>query len=278
MPTSCPHPLAVPFVSFGGGAVREEIGVDVNGAVGWIAPLGPLPAPAWHPQWMRSKAEVAHMLKKLIAALQDEVRAMDSPRPISGAVSSSSHHRTVAGGSSPSATVAQRIAPSLQEPFHDACGHGWMFGDVVSTHAATETFEFVSDEEVGESLESSGVTLMIRNISITLTEEMLLEEWPADGSYDLLYLPRNAGGKANLGYAFVNFTSEAHAAAFRARWQRRRLAQCPGARPLSISRAEVQGFEANIADLKAKPARRMRSRRSKPLIIRDGRWLQLDEV
>lgn len=50
---------------------------------------------------------------------------------------------------------------------------------------------------------------MIRNIPSECIEEALFEEWPADGTYDFFYLPRNAGGKANLGYCFINFVSEA---------------------------------------------------------------------
>lgn len=59
-------------------------------------------------------------------------------------------------------------------------------------------------------------TLMVRNIPAECTQEFLLELWPNHGTYDFLYLPRNAGGKSNLGYCFVNFVSEAHAAAFKA--------------------------------------------------------------
>lgn len=102
-------------------------------------------------------------------------------------------------------------------------------------------------------------------------QEMLLAEWPNEGAYDFLYLPRNSGGKVNFGYAFVNFTSESNAAAFQARWHRARLSSFPDvARCLSVSLAEVQGFAANVRQLKMKPAARMRSRHCKPFILVNG--------
>lgn len=98
-------------------------------------------------------------------------------------------------------------------------------------------------------------TLMVRNVPVMYTQEMLIEEWPNDGSYDFLYLPRSGAGRWNLSYAFINFESEAQAVKFKAQWQKKRLAHFSAKKPLNISFAEVQGLEANLAQLKKKRVR-----------------------
>lgn len=118
-------------------------------------------------------------------------------------------------------------------------------------------------------------SLMVRGVPLAYTQDMLLEEWPIDGSYDFLYLPRSAGGRANLGYAFINFVSESHARSFRARWHGRRLRRFQGEKCLRVGLADVQGLEANVTQLRAKPAARMRSRGCQPIIVGAGRVLRL---
>jgi len=98
-------------------------------------------------------------------------------------------------------------------------------------------------------------TLMVRNVPVMYTQEMLLHEWPNDGSYDFLYLPRSGAGRFNLSYAFINFVSEAQAEEFRTKWQKKRLAFYSSKKALNISYAEVQGREANLAQLKKKRVR-----------------------
>lgn len=121
-------------------------------------------------------------------------------------------------------------------------------------------------------------TLMVRGIPAHYTQEMLMAEWPLDGSYNLLYLPRSSGGRTNLGYAFLNFTTEAHARAFRSFWFGRALAHSSSDRRLGVGLADTQGFEATVAQLKAKPMGRMRSRKSTPVIVLEGRAVALDDL
>ena len=52
-------------------------------------------------------------------------------------------------------------------------------------------------------------SLMIHNIPVQYTKEMLLAEWRNNGTYDLFYLPWNPEAQRNLSYAFLNCTSEA---------------------------------------------------------------------
>lgn len=112
------------------------------------------------------------------------------------------------------------------------------------------------DQSMRSGPSSTGqTTLMIRNVPVMYTQELLLEEWPNDGTYDFLYLPRSGAGRWNLSYAFINFVSEAYAVKFKDQWQKKRLANFSSKKPLNISFAEVQGLEANLAQLKKKRVR-----------------------
>lgn len=197
-------------------------------------------------QWTRCRSELADLIAKMIAGLASD-----------GAVG-------IGGGTKADTVVQVRLGASTPP------------GDIASTQDASSTSPSDTDEEVRAL--ALATTLMVRNIPVGYTQEMIALEWPPSLGYDFLYLPRNAGGKANLGYAFVNFTDEAGAAAFRAAWHRRSLAMFRSARRLSCSLAEVQGFEANVRQLRSKPAGRLRSRHCQPLIVRDGRLMQLEEV
>lgn len=121
-------------------------------------------------------------------------------------------------------------------------------------------------------------TLMVLCIPTVCTPEDLAQQWGMDGSWDFLYLPMYSGGKRALGYAFINFVSIAAAAAFTARWQGRRLLRFKQDRPLNIIVAEMQGFWANVFHLKQKSGGRLKSRRCRPIIVREGRRLDMDEV
>jgi hypothetical protein len=66
-------------------------------------------------------------------------------------------------------------------------------------------------------------SVVVRNIPSRYTAEMLLEEWPIMGTYDILYLPTHAARNRCAGYAFINFTSSAAAHAFRDTWRKQHL-------------------------------------------------------
>lgn len=104
---------------------------------------------------------------------------------------------------------------------------------------------------------AANTTLMVRNVPALYTQELLIQEWPQDGSWDFLYLPRsNSGaGRFNLTYAFINFVSEAYAVEFKARWHKKRLACFSSKKALNMSFAEVQGLEANLDQLQRKRVR-----------------------
>jgi len=120
---------------------------------------------------------------------------------------------------------------------------------------------------------------MVRNIPLAYTQEMLLLEWPVDGQYDFLYVPRSHRGPSHLGYAFINFVSEELALEFRRRWHGKSLAHAePNARHLSILAADVQGFDANLRQLKKKRVCRITQPEWRPILVRDGCRIELSSV
>jgi hypothetical protein len=89
-------------------------------------------------------------------------------------------------------------------------------------------------------------TLVVSNIPPRYTTEMLLEEWPNEGTYDMLYLPGNNAQTRNAGFAFVNFTSEAAAQQFSIYWKNRYLAHFSEKmrKPLWVSPSQAQGHNS----------------------------------
>lgn len=134
-----------------------------------------------------------------------------------------------------------------------------------------------SDNQVPMAAGGGVTTLMLRNIPQDYDQAALEVELQLTGCFDILYLPRTSGGKANLRYAFVNFVSPGHAAAFRERWQRWRWFSAQRAKPLSIIPAQVQGFEANLIEMN-KSAATMASRRCGPILYRNGVRLRLADI
>mmetsp|Transcript_154240 Transcript_154240/g.494566 ORF Transcript_154240/g.494566 Transcript_154240/m.494566 type:complete len:266 (+) Transcript_154240:194-991(+) len=121
-------------------------------------------------------------------------------------------------------------------------------------------------------------TLMVRNVPVMYTQDLLLEEWKNVGTFDFLYLPRTAGGQTNLSYAFINFTTEAEAVAFQSTWHKKRLAEFTARKPLNISVAEVQGLRANLTQLRKKRSRCSDTRQSQPLVLVCGLYLCLPDA
>mmetsp|Transcript_29676 Transcript_29676/g.79005 ORF Transcript_29676/g.79005 Transcript_29676/m.79005 type:complete len:292 (+) Transcript_29676:90-965(+) len=121
-------------------------------------------------------------------------------------------------------------------------------------------------------------TVMVRNIPVMYTQEMLVSECVNTGTFDFLYLPRSGNGQTNLTYAFINFVSEEHALAFKDQWHKKRLTQLVARKPLNISFGDVQGLRANIMQLKKKKTRLMEARQCQPIIIKNGQHLTLQQA
>jgi hypothetical protein len=119
-------------------------------------------------------------------------------------------------------------------------------------------------------------TLMIRNIPTWYTQDMLLNEWPNEGTYNLLYLPFCFRTKKNLAFAFVNFTLPEHAEAFRLRWHKKGLQNHTSRKFLDVSVADVQGQTETLHKL-TKQKCRIRNSHYQPVIYVDGIRVTVDD-
>jgi len=96
-------------------------------------------------------------------------------------------------------------------------------------------------------------TVMLKNVPFACTQGLLLRLLRRAGAMaglDLFYLPMDLKKKINMGYAFANFTSEAHAQQFCATVDGLRLEEFRKAKPLKTCVARVQGFNANFRNFR----------------------------
>jgi hypothetical protein len=113
----------------------------------------------------------------------------------------------------------------------------------VSMHLAKEQ---TMDAPLRSDGHAAITTMVVSNIPPRYTTEMLLKEWPNEGTYDMLYLPGNNAQTRNAGFAFVNFTSEAAAQQFSIYWKNRYLAHFSEKmrKPLWVSPSQAQGHNS----------------------------------
>lgn len=122
-------------------------------------------------------------------------------------------------------------------------------------------------------------TLTARNIPRSYTQEMLLELWPNDGTYDILYLPYDSHAHQSTSQAFINFTSAEAAADFAGRWAKQRLPGSVSAKPLDIKYANIQGREDNLRQFRRKRLVRNKLVHTQPAIYdKDGQRITLIEA
>mmetsp|Transcript_79100 Transcript_79100/g.256478 ORF Transcript_79100/g.256478 Transcript_79100/m.256478 type:complete len:281 (+) Transcript_79100:73-915(+) len=157
--------------------------------------------------------------------------------------------------------------------------------DTLSTTDDTESVSGLSAHgqvraptiSVPKTLRCGSTTVMVRNIPVMYTQDMLVSEWKDAGVFDFLYLPRSGDGHTNLTYAFINFVFEQDALAFKEFWQKKRLAELVARKPLNISFADVQGLNGNLMQLKKKTTPLMEARQCQPIIIQNGQHLTLEQ-
>jgi len=147
------------------------------------------------------------------------------------------------------ADPAQPQFPRLTTYSHMDIGAGQQLASSLVNNTSIEAAGTLS--ESGPSVPSSSsnrgaTTLMVRNVPARYTKEMLLQEWPVDGTFDFFYLPFCFKRMRSAGYLFLNFTSSAAASAFQSQWHGQSLRQQVSPAKLSIGAAEVQGLEENV--------------------------------
>jgi len=163
------------------------------------------------------------------------------------------------------------LPPGLSLP-NDISSVGSQHGSETDVNSMDrDSLDDISTDRLFEvlSMGSTKSTLMIRNVPLMYTREMLLAEWPNDGTYDFLYLPVSFGTRRNLSFAFVNFTSEAAAFSFMQQWQKKRLANFASRKPLNISFADVQGRNSNLLEWQRKQVKCTKLPRYQPLVFDD---------
>jgi len=118
---------------------------------------------------------------------------------------------------------------------------------------------------------------MVRNIPVRYTQDMLLKEWPNQGTYDFLYLPICIDRKRNASFCFINFVSEATAAGFQARWQKQRLEHFSARKPLDISAADVQGRDDNLLQIMRNKTFRIKNQYFQPAIFTGSERISMED-
>eukprot|EP00397_Hematodinium_sp_SG-2012_P018703 GEMP01019171.1.p1 GENE.GEMP01019171.1~~GEMP01019171.1.p1 ORF type:complete len:407 (+),score=65.49 GEMP01019171.1:1144-2364(+) len=92
-------------------------------------------------------------------------------------------------------------------------------------------------------------TIMLRNIPNRYTREMLLAEFHMNEvleSIDFFYLPIDLRFRRNVGYCFLNLVSCDAVHEFASIFDNAKLTQVPNSKSCLISRAKIQGKDANI--------------------------------
>mmetsp|Transcript_23464 Transcript_23464/g.58359 ORF Transcript_23464/g.58359 Transcript_23464/m.58359 type:complete len:411 (-) Transcript_23464:301-1533(-) len=120
-------------------------------------------------------------------------------------------------------------------------------------------------------LREGTTTVMIRNIPKNVTQQSLIRELNSSGYADLFdfcYAPiESLQSRQPSGFAFVNFVSPEVAMKFAQDWHHvRRFGAPHNASRLDVSRAVVQGREANLAAASSGRLRRLKNPMFKPFV------------
>jgi len=117
-------------------------------------------------------------------------------------------------------------------------------------------------------------TLMVRNLAQRMSRSAFMGALDAAGFaglYDFVHLPGSFGTSKNKGYGFINFVDEPAAIAFARSLASDGGVEAPGAvlrrTGWSVSPAETQGLEANVAVACSRRMRRVRSSQHRPLFL-----------
>jgi len=164
--------------------------------------------------------------------------------------------------------------------------HGHMIGSGEIAVSTADLEEQLSDQQpppktnsLRERILPPGVTtIVVMNVPSRFSREQLLQFWPPDGTYDLIYLPYSMQKQRRSGFVFINMTSHEEALNFTAKWHGRKIANIVGAKPLHIGVAQVQGFIGNLKHFKDSNVTRMNKEEFLPAAFKGTQKLDLNSL
>jgi len=121
-------------------------------------------------------------------------------------------------------------------------------------------------------------TIVVRNVPARFSQEQLLQLWPPNGTYDLMYLPYSYQRQRRSGLVFINMTSHEAALNFVAKWHGHKIENVSGAKRLDIGVAAVQGFMMNLKHLKASNIARVRNEQFLPVAFNGTQQLDFKSL
>eukprot|EP00397_Hematodinium_sp_SG-2012_P051919 GEMP01061115.1.p1 GENE.GEMP01061115.1~~GEMP01061115.1.p1 ORF type:complete len:392 (-),score=82.48 GEMP01061115.1:67-1242(-) len=119
-------------------------------------------------------------------------------------------------------------------------------------------------------------TIMLRNIPNRYTQEMLFDEFRANGilnSIDFFYLPMDVETRCNMGYCFLNLVSETAVEKFVNMFHNIKLDQISSGKICQVSRAKVQGKDANIEQYRNSAVINNMDENFHPILLENGERL-----
>jgi len=120
--------------------------------------------------------------------------------------------------------------------------------------------------------------LIVRNIPVRFNQERVLQEWPPDGTFNLLYLPCHVpSGKRPRGFAFINFLTPELALAFQEQWHGSQLS-VKGRSHLDIMQFAVQGAWDILQELSRQDFKKMSRRDNLPALFYGTMRVNTEEV
>lgn len=201
-----------------------------------------------HVQEMQALAEAAHeAAEERVESLQRQNAYLESFL--------SRLNDSVEGLAAPDDANAEGAAPYrvIEDPYHEFGAPG--AADVPPTklhehgvllellEAALPTAATTQERRRNEEC----TTVLIQNIPPRTTRDELLQSFPADGSYDFLFMPFNKEQRRTSGFVVINFVAPALAEEFRAAYEGFPLPNTTRpCRNLTMRFAKVQGLRANL--------------------------------
>jgi len=144
---------------------------------------------------------------------------------------------------------------------------------VLSSNQSDDMLPFADAK--GRAQNGSGLsgftTLMIQNVPVKYSQARLVGELNRNGfrdRYDFFYLPQDTRAQQNRGFAFINFNCAEAADEFYRKYHDSHFLQFKTEQTLTISVADIQGFENNARARRFTRASLLHRGRTRPLFFK----------